>query len=751
MKRFIWLFGENLGDTANNNSYFFWRHIVGLHDDIDKYFVLSKTSKNAIFYNSLSPEIRKYIVWKNSVRHFKLYFEADMFFVTLSYRDVRPEVLFRKKYNFLTETPVNYLQHGIIALKLLGYNGKDYNNNMFRFVYYNHKIKNDLISINGFKEYQLHYGEFLPRYQEMIRKNDIKAGQKTKILWFVTWREYLGDNIATKILYLTIERVCADPILTRFLTENNLTLRVCFHNQFDTSKVHEIFDKISCPNVTWVYAGNINVMDEVVDCRLLITDYSSLGFDVTLLNKPVLLFTPDLEEYTKKRKFYCSIDEIMTFAITSPAKLVEEIVKNSNEINPFFRSRLPLNIDYDYIRAGKHIEKMYAYYYELQHHQISFLGYNFYGIGGTVQATRAMAEGLLEKGYLVQLISLKRNKKTQNVPYGLNMKALYNANSKGKREQLKRILFRNKKYYEFLVLDKDKSNLIPFAGYGLKKLLLNSKSETIVSTRESLHPFVYHYASGNVKNKIYYFHCAPAVFDEVFPELIKELKKTKLEKAVFVTDGNRQAFIEKYKFNPSMEYLILGNSLDSTRMIKREEIQTVEKKSVYRGIYLLRISKERKADIENLLNYGRYLKSRGGNDIVIDVFGTGDFIEGFLRTIVNEELAPYIHYCGQTSNPKVEFALHDALVDFSMAHSFGMPYIEGILNGKMVFCKKNPGSQEVLGEIPNVFFESFDELTIKILNLPSYTLEQLTSNYNIIASRYSREAISSSFIQFLNQ
>ena len=42
-------------------------------------------------------------------------------------------------------------------------------------------------------------------------------------------------------------------------------------------------------NIEIVDASKIDVMDEMVKSKLLITDYSSLGFDFTFLNKPVVL------------------------------------------------------------------------------------------------------------------------------------------------------------------------------------------------------------------------------------------------------------------------------------------------------------------------------------------------------------------------------------------------------------------------------------------------------------------------------
>ena len=42
-KKYIWLFGENSGNTANNNSFYFWKEAVKESDEILKYFVLKKT------------------------------------------------------------------------------------------------------------------------------------------------------------------------------------------------------------------------------------------------------------------------------------------------------------------------------------------------------------------------------------------------------------------------------------------------------------------------------------------------------------------------------------------------------------------------------------------------------------------------------------------------------------------------------------------------------------------------------------
>ena len=84
-------------------------------------------------------------------------------------------------------------------------------------------------------------------------------------------------------------------------------------------------------------------MDELVKSDVLITDYSSVGFDFTFLNKPVILYQPDLESYMKNRSFYCSIEEMKNYAIKTSKELVDTIILNDYKINPFFKERLPEN------------------------------------------------------------------------------------------------------------------------------------------------------------------------------------------------------------------------------------------------------------------------------------------------------------------------------------------------------------------------------------------------------------------------
>lgn len=60
---------------------------------------------------------------------------------------------------------------------------------------------------------------------------------------------------------------------------------------------------------------------------VLVTDYSSVFFDYAITGKKVILFTYDLEEYTRDRGFYLSLEELPFPKVRTLEALVEEIAR----------------------------------------------------------------------------------------------------------------------------------------------------------------------------------------------------------------------------------------------------------------------------------------------------------------------------------------------------------------------------------------------------------------------------------------
>lgn len=317
---------------------------------------------------------------------------------------------------------------------------------------------------------------------------------------------------------------------------------------FDEEKIEEFKECAKTDRIKFIHSHKTDVLDELAKNDVLITDYSSVGFDFTVLNKPVILYQPDLKNYLAKRNLYCEVEELEQCSYTKARQLVDAIADETYTINPFFKSRLPEEIDYDFIESGAHIDRMYEEFSSIQKNKVTFLGYNFYGVGGTVFATRSLAEALLEKNYLVELLSLKCTAKPKEMPYGLQLTALYKANSRRKIELLKRGFFRWKGLYGHLDCDCSRQNLSPYAGMAMRKKLENINSKTVISTRESLHLFLNDATSEKIEEKIYFFHCTAALVNELFPDIVNKMEKIDIGKAVFVSEENRQLYLDKFNF-----------------------------------------------------------------------------------------------------------------------------------------------------------------------------------------------------------
>ena len=130
-------------------------------------------------------------------------------------------------------------------------------------------------------------------------------------------------------------------------------------------------------------------------------------------------------------------------------------------------------------------------------------------------------------------------------------------------------------------------------------------------------------------------------------------------------------------------------------------------------------------------------------------------IEKFFQTIAarlrkENDLSDIIHYKPATKKAITKIRNHDLMIDFSLDHSFGMIYIEAIFNGKKVFCMENPGSLEVMENIPNSYIQSYEWLCDQIKHLDEIKVEELVDNYNKISEKYSQHAIAEKFLGFID-
>jgi CDP-glycerol glycerophosphotransferase (TagB/SpsB family) len=68
-------------------------------------------------------------------------------------------------------------------------------------------------------------------------------------------------------------------------------------------------------------------------CDVLVTDYSSVASDFLLLERPIVLFVPDLEDYTSTRGFALDPTEYLPGVVTRSADELYQVLDRLSELS----------------------------------------------------------------------------------------------------------------------------------------------------------------------------------------------------------------------------------------------------------------------------------------------------------------------------------------------------------------------------------------------------------------------------------
>lgn len=108
-----------------------------------------------------------------------------------------------------------------------------------------------------------------------------------------------------------------------------------------------------------IVSKNANIEELYLITDVLITDYSSTIFDFSLLNRPILLYAYDLEEYSKTRGLLYNLEEITPGPIFLKAKDLIEGLKNIDKIDKEFKEkRIEIRNRFNKYIDGKSTERI---------------------------------------------------------------------------------------------------------------------------------------------------------------------------------------------------------------------------------------------------------------------------------------------------------------------------------------------------------------------------------------------------------
>ena len=134
----------------------------------------------------------------------------------------------------------------------------------------------------------------LPRWEKYNRyknKMDEKANIKSKsILVMFTWREIKNGTNISSIYINNIKKLINNDILIKNLQNYNITFYFALHHKLNKYKnVFEINDNIK-------YIKDKYISEYLTKTNLIVTDYSSIIFDIIYRKIPYIIFIPDAKD-----------------------------------------------------------------------------------------------------------------------------------------------------------------------------------------------------------------------------------------------------------------------------------------------------------------------------------------------------------------------------------------------------------------------------------------------------------------------
>ncbi|MTD31097.1 CDP-glycerol glycerophosphotransferase family protein [Planomicrobium sp. YIM 101495] len=299
------LVGGNLGEKYEDNASIFHKHLTIHHaDEVIAYWMYDPATDYA--RDKPIPNA----VALGSFRNYLLFFQADYTFHghSLLY-DIVPGA---DKFLFLNrKTVITHISHGIEGFKKILIQKEDipllkrtdFFNCASRFEYElklnEWKIPEHKLIITGFPRFD--------RYPANTPAPEVK-----NILMMMTWREWLFDMdeeaFKASAYFRNMVGVLTDSRIRQVMKTHGLQIQVALH-PFMKKFEHYFKDFKKFGNGVQFLDFNEASIEQAISANdMLLTDITSVSWDFLYLNKPIVFFMFDQEDFVSQRGTYLDLD-----------------------------------------------------------------------------------------------------------------------------------------------------------------------------------------------------------------------------------------------------------------------------------------------------------------------------------------------------------------------------------------------------------------------------------------------------------
>lgn len=301
IKKNIWLIHEKFAQTAQDNAFYFYKYCIEKRNNKNVFFVIKKDSPD---YKNIDNGLKQNVIPFMSVKHIILLYACKFIISSEAkghgyiWRANRGRI-----FKLINGKNQVFLQHGVLGLKRIGNifdNNDQAPNRVKLFVSSSEYEKKIIKKYFGYDDYSIAITG-LARWDYLI-STEKKPKQILLMPTFRNWLEEVTEDTFLKSnYYKEYKDLLSLDKLHEFLFENKIKLKFYIHPKLS----HLIGNfQIKNDNVMVISADQEKLNTLLSESSLLITDYSSVAWDMFYMKKPVIFYQFDYEEYQQYQGSY---------------------------------------------------------------------------------------------------------------------------------------------------------------------------------------------------------------------------------------------------------------------------------------------------------------------------------------------------------------------------------------------------------------------------------------------------------------
>ena len=356
-KKHICLVSEKFASMAQDNGYYFFKHCMYENEEayLNKkiYYIIAKDSPD---HYKVDP-YKKNVINFMSIRHMIYTQAADLIVSSDSrYHTYAMQCRHSIFNRYLRRKKFVFLQHGVIALKKVdNFYGKGMRGGCDLFVVSTNAEKQTIIDYFGYEPDEV-INTGLPRWDVL---KDHSQGTR-EIMIMPTWRNWL-DSVPDKDFeeseyFKHYMGLLNSSRFSQILEKYDLQVNFYLHAKFQ--EYSENFNAVN-KRIHLISFGEVAVNEMLMRCRMLITDYSSVSWDILYQDKPVLFYQFDLDKYNEAHGSYLDMHtELFGDRAETESQLLdrlEECIQNDFKMKPEYEAKRNEYLQFKDNQHSRHI------------------------------------------------------------------------------------------------------------------------------------------------------------------------------------------------------------------------------------------------------------------------------------------------------------------------------------------------------------------------------------------------------------